>query len=231
MSTGRPSSRAAEVMRTPEGRRGPWPKTGQGIVELMARPWVVTKRATWMPMEAILRSATHRPRGPGGVRRARPVRPEAWPRAKDAGDEGLDPKSQAAQVDHGIDHQLAGFVGRGPASPVGLDHGHAGWRGQDWLRSCAPRVITADVRARTPCSLPRRTREPRQRRPACPMTFRNSQSPRTRTSTRPKSGGEAGVVIRFCRSRSMISGRAWSATAVSTGRCRPWRGPRRRIRA
>ena len=64
-----PVSLVTEVMRTPSRPQGTTHSNGcRSLSTLMAKPWVVTPRETWTPIEPILRSSTQTPvrpsRGP-----------------------------------------------------------------------------------------------------------------------------------------------------------------------
>ena len=56
MSTSEPNSRQSEVIRTPSIPQGTTHSNGcRSLLTLMAKPWVVTPRLTWTPIEPILR--------------------------------------------------------------------------------------------------------------------------------------------------------------------------------
>ena len=61
-----------DVIRTPSRPHGTTHSNGcRSLSTLTAKPWVVTPRETWMPIEAILRSSTQTPvspsRGPAAM--------------------------------------------------------------------------------------------------------------------------------------------------------------------
>ena len=75
----RPSSRPSEVTRQPSIPQGTTHSNGcRSLLTLIARPWVVTPRLTWTPIEPILRVADPDPGQaldrPGLARRARRAR-------------------------------------------------------------------------------------------------------------------------------------------------------------
>ena len=60
-----PVSLVTEVMRTPSRPHGTTHSNGcRSLSTLIAKPWVVTPRETWTPIEPILRSSTHTPVSP-----------------------------------------------------------------------------------------------------------------------------------------------------------------------